>query len=32
MFAAADKNDDGTIDFQEFSAMMIPNVSDKSLP
>ena len=26
MFAEADKNDDGKIDFYEFSAMMIPPV------
>ena len=26
MFTEADKNDDGKIDFDEFSAMMIPPV------
>ena len=25
MFTEADKNDDGKIDFEEFSAMMIPS-------
>jgi len=32
MFAEGDKNDDGRIDFEEFSAMMIPPVLDKSFP
>ena len=29
MFTAADKNDDGIIDFDEFSAMMVPTVEGK---
>ena len=27
MFAQADKNEDGQIDFEEFSAMMIPSTN-----
>merc|ERR1711872_236646 len=32
MFAEGDKNEDGRIDFDEFSAMMIPPVPDKAFP
>ena len=30
MFAEGDKNDDGRIDFEEFSAMMVPPVPAKT--